>query len=122
MNRIKSMGALLAKGRLIALQFDTLFTDGLYERISRNAIEKAQEAAAALRAAGLPFAAEPETNQLFVIVTKAQWESLSRKMRCGFWENLPDGRTVVRFATSWATTDAALEALKKALEGIPEMA
>lgn len=108
---IKQHGALLAKGRLLGLQFDTLFTDNLYFRISRHAIEMAQRLKAAFQAKGYPFYLETDTNQQFIILDPHQKEALAPHVSWSFWENLDDGRTVVRFATSWATRSEDIDAL-----------
>lgn len=102
---VKQHGALLAKGRLIGIQFDTLFTDGLYFEISRNAIRAADRMRGILKSAGYRFHIETVTNQIFVILTPEEYDTLGRKIKFGFWERLSDGNIVVRFASSWATTD-----------------
>ena len=100
---VKQHGALLAKGRVAGIQFDTLFTDGLYGEVGRNAIDAANRIRAALDAKGYaqPFVAP--TNQIFVALSPERAKALSRRVEMGFWENLEDGRTVMRIATSWAT-------------------
>ncbi len=113
LTRIKQHGALCAKGRLIGLQFDTLFTDGLYERISAHAIEMAERMKRIFKEAGLRFYLESPTNQQFVILENAKMEELKKSVEFSFWEPYDDGHTVVRFATSWATTAESVEALKK---------
>ncbi len=111
----KQHGALLAKGRLLGVQFDTLFSDGLYFEISRNAIVKAEALKKLLKEKGYEFYLETQTNQQFVVLQKKAYEVLREKVRVGFWENLSDGRVVVRFATSWSTTDSDIEYLKEIL-------
>ena len=108
---IKQHGALLAKGRLLGLQFDTLFTDGLYFRIARHAIEMAQRLKTVFRDKGYRFYLETGTNQQFIVLERAQMEALSSQVSFGFWENLDDQHTVVRFATSWATRPEDIDAL-----------
>lgn len=112
---VKQHGALLAKGRLLGLQFDALFTDGLYFSISRSAIEKAMRVKAMFAKKGIPFHIDSPTNQQFPILTQAQIDALKDKVLFEIWEKLPDGRSVTRFATSWATTDAQLDELEKIL-------
>lgn len=102
---VKQHGALLAKGRLIGVQFDTLFTDGLYFEISKGAIRAADRMREILKSAGYRFHIETVTNQIFVILTPEEYDTLGRKIKFGFWERLADGNIVVRFASSWATTD-----------------
>ncbi len=118
LTRIKQHGALCAKGRLIGLQFDTLFTDGLYEKISAHAIEMAQRLKQIFKDAGLSFYLESPTNQQFVILENGQMEELKKSVVFSFWEPYDDGHTVVRFATSWATTAESLEALEALLKGL----
>ena len=111
---IKQHGALLAKGRLTGIQFDVLFADGLYFQIARHAIDMAMQLKAMFLKKGYELFLDSPTNQQFIVLDKATMAVLSPKVAFEIWEHLPDGRTVVRFATSWATTPeqlAALEAL-----------
>ncbi len=112
---VKQHGALLAKGRLIGVQFDTLFEDGLYYEISRNAIRMADKMRDVLKSAGYRFHIETVTNQIFVILTPDEYEKLSRKIKFSFWERLADGGIVVRFASSWATTEEDVAAFEKCI-------
>ena len=109
--QVKQQGAMLAKGRLLGVQFDALFTDGLYFDISRHAVALALRMKEAFRAKGYLLFIDSPTNQQFVILTPEQRERLGREVVFEPWENLPDGRTAVRFATSWATTDEQLDRL-----------
>ena len=109
---IKQHGALLAKGRLLGVQFDTLFTDNLYFEISKNAIERADELRAVLEEKGYRFAVNSPTNQIFVIVENEKLKELQRNVVVGFWEKYDDTHTVIRFATSWATTREQIEEVK----------
>ena len=112
---VKQHGALLAKGRLCGVQFDTLFTDGLYMQISRNAIDKAMELKRIFEAKEIPFYIDSPTNQQFPIMTQKDLAPLEGKVLYEVWEHLPDGRLVTRFATSWATTSGQLEYLASLL-------
>lgn len=111
MTSVKQNGALMAKGRVIGLQFDTLFTDGLYFKISRHAIEMAELLKAGLTEKGYSFFLDSPTNQQFVILQNDQMEVLSKTVRFSVWEPYDDQHTVVRFATSWATTREQVEQL-----------
>ncbi|MBE6621477.1 MAG: aminotransferase class I/II-fold pyridoxal phosphate-dependent enzyme [Ruminococcaceae bacterium] len=114
LSTVKRHGALLAKGRLLGIQFDVLFTDGLYFSISRHAIDMAEKLKAIFREKGYAFHIDSPTNQIFVILENEVMEQLREKVSFSFWERLDEHRTVVRFATGWATTEedlAALEAL-----------
>lgn len=108
---VKQHGALLAKGRLLGLQFDTLFTDNLYLDISRNAIDKAMKLKSVFQKHGIPFYIDSPTNQQFPILSQQQADSLAGEIAFETWEKLPDGRAVTRFATSWATTDGDVDRL-----------
>ena len=112
---IKQHGALLAKGRLLGVQFDTLFTDNLYARIAANAIERAQEMIKVLKEKNIPFFLESPTNQQFVILENAYMERLSREVGFDIWQPYDATHTVVRFATSWATTPEQILQLRDLL-------
>ena len=111
MTMVKQQGALLAKGRLLGLQFDVLFTDGLYEKISRNAITTANALKKGLAAKGYQFFMDSPTNQLFIVFPNEQLAALEGKAKFGFWEKYDDTHTVVRIATSWATRMEEVEQL-----------
>ena len=108
---VKQQGAMLAKGRLLGVQFDALFTDGLYFEISRHALDLAMKLKAAFLEKGYPLFADSPTNQQFPILTKAQEEKLRQYAAFETWAPLPDGRTAVRFVTSWATREEDVDAL-----------
>lgn len=108
---IKQHGALLAKGRLLGVQFDTLFTDGLYFKISKHAIDMADLMRDAFKSKGYQLYIETVTNQIFVILNDDDYVKLKKVVSVGFWERLPDNRVVVRFASSWATTEDDVKAL-----------
>lgn len=101
---IKQRGALLAKGRIAGIQFETLFTDHLYERIGQNAIETAETIRQALLRKGYEIPFPSPTNQLFITLDDASRQKLEEQVELSFWERTPDGRTILRIATSWATT------------------
>lgn len=108
---IKQQGALLAKGRLLGIQFDTLFTDNLYLEISKNAIDTAAKLKKALKEKNYKLFIDSPTNQIFVILENAKMEELGKKVRFSFWEKYDETHTIVRFATSWATKMEDIEAL-----------
>ncbi|MBR2799057.1 MAG: low specificity L-threonine aldolase [Clostridia bacterium] len=112
---VKQHGALLAKGRVAGIQFDTLFTDGLYDAIGKSAIAAADRIRRALDEKGYAQAIPSPTNQIFVVLSPEKAKALSRRVEMGFWENLGDGRVVMRLATSWATTDGDVDGLIQAL-------
>ena len=103
MTMVKQQGALLAKGRLLGIQFDVLFTQDLYTRISKNAIDTANALKQGLAAKGYQFFMDSPTNQVFVVLANTQLAALEGKAKFGFWEKYDDTHTVMRIATSWAT-------------------
>ncbi len=112
---VKQHGALLAKGRLLGLQFDTLFTNNLYFNIARHAIDMAMDLKNMLAAKGFEFYIDSPTNQQFPILTQEQIDALEGQVAFEVWDRLPDGRFVTRFATSWATLSENLEVLEALL-------
>lgn len=118
---IKRHGALLAKGRVLGLQFDTLFTDDLYFRVSRHAIDMAQALRRVFAKHGLSLGIDSPTNQQFVILSKEQRQRLAEEIAFEIWEPLPDDHLLCRFVTCWATTEADIVALDEALAHILEV-
>ena len=112
---IKQHGALLAKGRLLGLQFDALFTDGLYFEIAKNAIDKAERLKELFRDKGWRFFLDSPTNQQFVLVPDELVRRLEKNVRFSVWEKPDAAHTVLRFCTSWATTDEDIDRLAQLL-------
>lgn len=108
---IKQHGALLAKGRLLGLQFKTLFTDGLYFRYASHAVRMALELKELMQAKGFPLYIDSCTNQQFFILPKSVIETLRKSAQFELWGVPCAEKTPVRLTTSWSTTDADIEAL-----------
>lgn len=108
---IKQKGGMLAKGRLLGLQFLVLFEDGLYWKISRHAIKMAMKLKAALKECGYTFYADVSTNQQFPIMPNDILDKLSQKYSYSFWEKIDENHSAVRFCTSWATIEENIDAL-----------
>ena len=115
---VKRHGALLAKGRMLGLQFDTLFTDGLYFQAARHAIEMAARVREIFAGAGIPLAVDSPTNQQFFRMTRRQREALLRDVKFEVWDTLGPDHFICRFVTSWATTEADIEALRAAVRNL----
>ncbi len=113
---VKQYGALLAKGRLLGLQFDALFTDGLYGEIGRPAVAAAARMRAVFRAKGWKMVMENPTNQVFVVLENDVMARLAEDVVFSFWEKYDETHSVVRFASGWATTEKDLDALFTLLE------
>ena len=109
----KQHGAMLAKGRLLGIQFDTLFTDNLYFEISRHAIEMAMQLKALLKEKGCTFFIDSPTNQQFIVLENKRIEELGRHVAYDPWDRVDTDHTAIRLATSWATTPGQLEELRK---------
>lgn len=114
---IKEHGALLAKGRLTGIQFDTLFTDDLYFKGGRHAVEQADRIRAVLKECGYQFDIINTTNQIFIVLDNEKYKKISEEVELSFWEKKDADHTVVRIATSWATrpenTDKLCEILRR---------
>lgn len=113
MTSIKKRGALLAKGRLLGIQFDTLFTDDLYFRISRHAIEMAGKIKDIIRNKGWRVYMDSPTNQQLIIMNDAEMEELSKHVAFDRWGPYDDSHTIVRLASSWSTTEEDIEVLAR---------
>ncbi len=108
---MKRHGAVMAKGRMLGIQFDTLFTDGLYLKIAKHAIEMSRTLRSALLSKGYELFFDSPTNQLFVIIDNKKLEEISKGSTYEVWQKFDASRTVVRFATSWATKEEDIQAL-----------
>lgn len=115
MTLMKQQGALLAKGRFLGIQFDTLFTDGLYKKLCKNALDQAEILKEEFKEKGYEFYIDSPTNQIFIVLENEKMEQLKKKVAFSFWENMDETHTVVRFATSWATTTQQVDELRKLL-------
>lgn len=113
---IKQHGALLAKGRIAGIQFETLFTDDLYYKVGKNAIDTAGKIKDALSQYGYEFAFNSPTNQIFIKLSKEKSAELSQKIEMGFWENTDDSHVIMRIATSWATRQEDVDRLTEILK------
>lgn len=108
---VKQHGALLAKGRLLGVQFETLFTEELYLRIARQAISTARRLKEALLAKGYRLHIDSPTNQQFFVLPNREIDRLSQYATFELWGPRDKEESVVRFVTSWATTDEQIDAL-----------
>ena len=111
MTSVKKRGALLAKGRLLGIQFDTLFTDDLYFKISRHAIEMAERVKEIIKEKGWQVYMDSPTNQQLILMTEEEMAELGKTVIFDRWGIYDDTRTIVRLATSWSTGDEDIRAL-----------
>jgi len=107
---IKQRGAMMAKGRLLGIQFYELFKDNLYLEIGKKTVELALYLKEELKKKGVKLFIDSYTNQQFVILSKEKYEEISKKFLLSFWEENKDG-IVCRICTSWATTKETLDSL-----------
>ena len=112
---VKQRGGLLAKMRVVSQQFDALFTNDLYFRLSRHAIDMAMMLKEMVLRKGYKLHMDSYTNQQFVIVSRQKLEELRENVRFNIWEWLDEDTAAIRFATSWATTKESIEELEKLL-------
>ena len=113
---IKRHGALLAKGRMLGIQFNTLFTEGLYFKISRHAISMATRIRSIFQKHGIAIAYDSPTNQQFVVLSPSLYDALSKKVAFEIWERKSDTEIICRFVTSWATKEEELDELEHILQ------
>ncbi len=112
---VKQRGGMLAKGRLLGIQFETLFTDGLYYEIARHEVSLAQKLAKGLRERGYELFVDSPTNQVFPVLDKALLKTLAERFGYAYWQTYDEGSDVVRFCTSWATPPEQVDALLTAI-------
>ena len=115
---IKQRGGMLAKGRLLGIQFETLMEDGLYFTIAKKAVDQAMRIRDALLKKGIPLYVDSPTNQLFPILTDDQAEALEDDFDLAVWERVDESHAAMRVCTSWATEDAAVDAFIRAVEAL----
>ena len=108
---VKRHGALMAKGRVLGVQFDALFTDDLYMEIGRHAMRLADKLRAAFEEKGYQFFKKTPTNQIIIVVDDEKKAELEKKVAFSFWEKLDDTHTAIRFVTDWATREEDVDAL-----------
>lgn len=108
---IKQKGGMLAKGRLLGIQFETLFENGLYMTISQHAIKLADKLRAAFVEKGYSFLVENTTNQIFPIMEDEKLEVLKQKYGYCYQQRVDETHSAVRFCTSWATKEENVDAL-----------
>ncbi len=113
---IKQKGGMLAKGRLLGLQFIALFEDGIYYQIAEHADRMADCIREACVRKGIPFLFETKANQLFSVLTHSQVKKLEKEFVLSLWEKLEGDRYGMRICTSWATTEEQVQALTVAID------
>ena len=111
----KQHGAVIAKGALIGLQFDALFTDNLYFKLSEHAIKMAMQMKRIFQEKGYEFFVDSPTNQQFIVLSDAEVERLSQHFIFTHFGQAGKHHTICRFVTSWATTQEEIDELQRVL-------
>lgn len=106
---IKQKGALLAKGRLLGIQFLELMKDDLYFDLARNANQQAMKIKKALSERGVQFLSDTSTNQIFPILSNKIIEVLSEKFEFYIWKKIDENLSAIRLITSWNTKNEPVE-------------
>ena len=115
---IKQHGGLLAKGRLLGIQFEVLFEDDLYFEIAKRAVQQALRIKEAFEKKGYNFLYESDTNQQFPIIPNEVLEQLGKKYSYSTWQVVDEHHTAVRFCTSWATKEEQVDQLIEDIHNI----
>ena len=114
---LKQQGAMLAKGRLLGVQYVAVLEDGLYMNLAQDSIKAAQRLSEGLKALGVPMLIDSPSNQLFPILPKSVVQALQEDVAFEIWSSMDAHHTAIRFVTAWHTTaeevDALLALLKK---------
>lgn len=106
---LKQHGGMLAKGRLLGIQFEELFKDGLYFKLAEHAVKTAQKIRKTMEAKGYKFAADSPTNQIFPIMPKTKLKEIENDFSVEFKEKYDEENDIVRVCTSWATDEKEAE-------------
>ncbi len=115
---MKQQGAMLAKGRLLGVQFEAVLRDGLYRRLAAHANAMARRLAEGLEALDVPLLVPARSNQLFPILPAGAAEALAREVEFEVERQLDGARTCIRFVTAWHTQERDAAALLEALARI----
>ena len=113
--QIKPRGGMLAKGFLLGINFDTLFTDDLYMRLARHAQNMAARLRHGLTERQIPLLVDSPTNQIFPVLTNTQIDTLSHDFTYEVWGTVDEQHTCIRLVTSWATTEETVDAFLQAV-------
>ena len=113
---VKQHGALMAKGWMLGVQFDTLFTNGLYFDIGRYAIGLAEKLKEGFAARGYQFMIDSPTNQQFIILDNGEKDRLMKRVLFEEWEKMDEDHTAVRFAVSWSTKESDIDELFRIID------
>lgn len=108
---MKQQGAMLAKGRLLGIQFDTVLENDLYRQLGRQAAQSAKLLTAGLAELGIPVLIDSPSNQIFPILPNEAVKTLEKSVSFEHWSTVDDTHRCIRFVTAWHTTKGEVEAL-----------
>jgi len=106
---IKQKGGMLAKGRLIGIQFAEMFKNDLFFEMGKHANRLAEKLAIGLKAKGFSFLTEPSSNQIFPILPNDIIEKLHKNYEFFVWEKIDENKSAIRLVTSWATLEEKVD-------------
>jgi threonine aldolase len=106
---LKQRGALLAKGRILGIQFLELFKDGLYFELARHANAQSEKLRKSIAKLGYDFLTETSSNQSFPIFPQQLIEKISQKYSFHIWSKIDQQRSAIRLVTSWATREDMID-------------
>lgn len=112
---LKQRCSMLAKTRIIGVQFEALFTDNTYFDNAKNAVEKAQALKKVFKKNGIKQYVDSSTNQIFPIIENNLYKKISKKYLTETWGKYDDKHTIIRFVCSWATPDSVIKDFEKDL-------
>jgi len=115
---MKQRGGMMAKGRLLGIQFDVLFTDDLYFKIARHANEMAYQVREIFRSNGYEMLFESDTNQQYPIMSDEELAIIGQNFGYEYWTRVDETHSGVRFCSSWATTQENVDALREAVAAL----
>ncbi len=115
---IKQRGGMLAKGRLLGIQFEELMKDDLYIKLGAHADELAYRVRDIFKSAGYEMLFDSPTNQQFPILPEKDYEKLKKTSEGEFWEKVDETHVAVRYCTSWCTSSSAVDRLEAAVKAL----
>lgn len=112
----KRHGAIMAKGRLIGIQFDELFSNNLYLKLGEHAIKCADTVRDSIAKSKFTLCFDSPSNQIFILCGDDDYEALQEEVTVDFWEKPDNAQTIARICTAWSTTDEELKVLCNEIE------
>ena len=115
---MKQQGAMMAKGRLLGVQYCVAMQDGLYMTLGKQALSAANRLSQGLKELGIALLIDSPSNQVFPIFPNSVIETLAKSVSFEFWSKVDDTHSAIRFVTAWHTTQEDVEALLALLKTV----